>query len=51
MIFLVFSCWTAGREIRLCPEFVEYAWVERSHLAAYDLNSATQKTFQKLGIL
>jgi nucleoside triphosphatase len=51
MIFLVFACRLAGGEVRLCPEFEEYAWAARSALPGYDLNPATLETFRKLGIL
>jgi nucleoside triphosphatase len=49
MIFLVFACRAAGNEIRLDPEFSEYAWVEPGAFKDYDLNSITIDTFQRMG--
>jgi nucleoside triphosphatase len=52
MVFLIFECrLAANQSIRLNPEFCEFAWVEANLLASYDLNSATQDTFKRLGIL
>ena len=52
MIFLLFECRISSTEtICLNAEFCEYAWVEPVRLSDYDLNSATQETFQSLGLL
>jgi nucleoside triphosphatase len=52
MVFLLFDCRIdATQPIRLNDEFSEFAWVEPSHLPAYDLNEATRETFARLGLL
>ena len=52
MIFLLFECRISSTEtICLNDEFCEYAWVEPVRLSSYDLNSATQETFQFLGLM
>jgi nucleoside triphosphatase len=51
MIFLVFACQAAGVDIRLDPEFIDYAWAEQRALNDYDLNSTTIDTFKTLGLL
>jgi nucleoside triphosphatase len=51
MIFLVFSCKAIGEEVKLNPEFIQYAWVDPATLPDYDLNSATIKTFQQVGLI
>ena len=51
MIFLIFSCRAASEELKLSPEFSEYAWVERNSLGKYNLNSATVETFRQAGAL
>jgi nucleoside triphosphatase len=52
MLFLIFeSRLAASQTINLNGEFCEYAWVKRSELADYDLNTATQDTFARLGLL
>jgi|GEM_PF-2350611 len=51
MIFLVFLCRAASDEIKLSPEFSDYAWVSTDTLQDYDLNSATVETFRQAGVL
>ena len=52
MVFLLFECRISAAEaICLNDEFCEYAWVEPVRLSSYDLNSATQETFQFLGLM
>lgn len=51
MIFLIFSCRAASSELKLSPEFMDYAWVERDSLGDYNLNSATIETFRQAGVL
>ena len=51
MVFLLFECRVSSTEsICLNAEFCEYAWVEPARLSSYELNSATQDTFQCLGL-
>ena len=52
MVFLLFDCRIDGRQpIRLNEEFCEFAWVEPSALAEFDMNSATRETLSTLGLL
>jgi len=51
MIFLVFSCKAVSEEVKLNLEFSQYAWVDPATLQNYDLNSATIKTFQRVGLI
>lgn len=51
MIFLIFSCRAASGELKLSPEFTDYAWVKSASLGDYNLNSATIETFRQAGVL
>lgn len=51
MIYLIFDCVSANREIVLNDEFQDYAWVRPEDLASYDLNVATRKTLTLKGLL
>jgi nucleoside triphosphatase len=51
MIYLLFECRTHEHTIQLNDEFDAYAWVQPDHLITYDLNSATQISFQQKGLL
>ena len=51
MIFLIFSCRATSSDLRLSPEFSEYAWVRGSALGDYNLNSATVETFRQAGVI
>lgn len=51
MIYLIFDCLSANRDIRLNDEFQDYAWVKPEELAPYDLNVATRHTFALKGLL
>ncbi|AID25388.1 MAG TPA: nucleoside triphosphatase NudI [Salmonella bongori] len=51
MIYLIFDCLSANRDIRLNDEFQDYAWVKPEELALYDLNVATRHTFALKGLL
>lgn len=44
MIYLIFDCVSANREITINEEFQDFAWVKPQDLAQYDLNVATRKT-------
>lgn len=48
MIFLVFHCLAKTTQVKLDPEFTEFAWVTPTQALEYDLNSATRKTFVML---
>ncbi|WP_312996624.1 nucleoside triphosphatase NudI [Leclercia sp.] len=51
MIYLIFDCVTANREIAFNEEFQEIIWVAPEALAALDLNEATRITFAQKGLL
>ena len=51
MVFLLFECTVGSSSIQLNEEFTEYAWVEPGRLLDYDLNAATRKTFETMGLL
>jgi nucleoside triphosphatase len=51
MVLLVFDCDALTNVVRLNDEFEAYAWVNLKDLKAYDLNDATEKTFQRKGWL
>ncbi len=51
MIFLIFSCRASSAELKLSPEFTEYAWVQSDALKSYDLNRTTIETFRQAGVL
>lgn len=51
MIFLIFSCVAASVELKLSPEFTDYAWVKGDALGDYNLNSATIETFRQAGVV
>ncbi|MCX9033833.1 nucleoside triphosphatase NudI [Citrobacter portucalensis] len=44
MIYLIFDCVAANREVKINEEFQAFAWVKPEDLGAYDLNIATRKT-------
>ncbi|STF40428.1 NUDIX-family hydrolase [Escherichia coli] len=46
MIYLIFDCVSANREVKINEEFQDYAWVKPEDLAHYDLNVATRKTLR-----
>jgi nucleoside triphosphatase len=48
MIMLVFTCETTNDAVQINNEAEEYAWVELDQVLTYDLNPASQKTFQLL---
>lgn len=51
MIYLIFDCEAANRDVIINEEFDEHAWVEPQNLRDYDLNEATRSTFAAKGIL
>ena len=51
MIYLIFDCVSANRDVVFNEEFQEIAWVSRDRLKDYDLNDATRFTFTQKGFL
>ena len=51
MIYLIFDCQSANREVTINDEFADYAWVRPEDLASYDLNEATKLTLRLKGLL
>lgn len=51
MIYLIFDCVSANRDICINDEFQDYAWVKPEELALYDLNVATHHTLALKGLL
>ncbi|MEB1081397.1 nucleoside triphosphatase NudI [Citrobacter portucalensis] len=51
MIYLIFDCVAANREVKINEEFQAFAWVKPEGLSAYDLNIATRKTLTSKGLL
>lgn len=51
MIYLIFDCVSANRDICTNDEFQDYAWVKPEELALYDLNVATRHTLALKGLL
>jgi len=51
MIYLMFDCTSANRQVTFNEEFQETAWVKPADLHRYDLNEATRETFTKKGWL
>jgi nucleoside triphosphatase len=51
MIYLIFDCVSANREVTINEEFQDYAWVSVEDLPRYDLNVATRKTLSLKGLL
>ncbi len=51
MIYLIFDCFSANREITFNEEFQEIAWVLPADLKQMDLNEATRITFTHKGLL
>lgn len=51
MIYLIFDCVSANRDICINDEFQDYAWVKPEELALYDLNVATRHTLALKGLL
>lgn len=51
MIYLIFDCVAANREVKINEEFQAFAWVKPEDLGTYDLNIATRKTLTLKGLL
>jgi nucleoside triphosphatase len=51
MIYLIFDCVSANRDIDINEEFQAYAWVAPADLHQYDLNEATRMTLKMKGLL
>ena len=51
MIYLIFDCVSANRDVTFNEEFQEIAWVKAEALAGMDLNVATRETFRQKGLL
>ncbi|NIY46702.1 nucleoside triphosphatase NudI [Cedecea colo] len=51
MIYLLFNCVSANRQVTFNEEFQEIAWVKPAELGNYDLNEATKATFTRRGWL
>lgn len=51
MIYLIFNCVAANREVKINEEFQAFAWVKAEDLGSYDLNIATRKTLTLKGLL
>ncbi|MEJ8322275.1 nucleoside triphosphatase NudI [Kosakonia sacchari] len=51
MIYLIFDCVSANREVSINDEFQDYAWVKPADLHRYDLNDATRNTLRMKGLL
>ncbi|MBD2784492.1 nucleoside triphosphatase NudI [Xenorhabdus sp. DI] len=51
MIYLIFDCLSANRDITFNEEFQEIAWVSPEAMKDMDLNEATRITFTKKGII
>jgi len=51
MIYLIFDCVAANRDIVLNEEFQDHAWVKPDAFPRYDLNVATRATLTQKGLL
>ncbi|MDC6118998.1 nucleoside triphosphatase NudI [Serratia rubidaea] len=51
MIYLIFDCISANREIMFNEEFQAVTWVPPETLKSMDLNEATRITFSQKGII
>lgn len=51
MLYLIFDCVSANRQITVNEEFQEVAWVRPDKLGELDLNEATRITFAQKGML
>lgn len=51
MIYLIFDCKAANRNVCINEEFEDFAWVLPEDLGKYDLNEATRMTLEAKGLL
>lgn len=51
MIYLIFDCLSANRDITFNEEFQEIIWVKPEMIKSLDLNEATRITFSQKGLI
>ncbi|CAI1181848.1 Nucleoside triphosphatase nudI [Serratia marcescens] len=51
MIYLIFDCVSANRDITFNEEFQEIIWVPKDAIKNMDLNEATRITFTQKGLI
>jgi len=51
MLYLIFDCISANRQVTFNDEFQEVKWVSPNDIGQLDLNEATRMTFKQKGIL
>ena len=51
MIYLIFDCMSANRNVTFNEEFQEITWVSPDKLKNMDLNEATLITFSQKGLI
>lgn len=51
MIYLIFDCHAANRDVNINDEFEAFAWVLPGDLENYDLNEATRTTLRAKGLI
>lgn len=51
MIYLIFDCKAANRNVAINDEFEDFAWVLPGHFEDYDLNEATRTTLRARGLI
>ena len=51
MIYLIFDCTSANRQIAFNDEFQEITWATPEQLKSLDLNEATRITFSEKGLI
>lgn len=51
MIYLIYDCISANRDITFNDEFQQIAWVSPEAIGAMDLNAATRITFAQKGLI
>jgi len=51
MLYLIFDCISANRQVTFNDEFQEIKWVSPNDIGQLDLNEATHMTFKQKGIL
>ncbi len=51
MLYLIFDCISANRQVTFNDEFQEIKWVSPNDIGQLDLNEATRMTFKQKGIL
>jgi len=51
MIYLIFDCFSANRNITFNEEFQEIIWIRPEAMKSMDLNEATRVTFTQKGLI